>query len=85
MLSIAEPHEFQIINCIVPIRMSASEEFLGADFVEHAIVHPAYDYSLAIKGLRDSHLGVPHIPFDLRILGSPTVNRKTFDAFVIQR
>lgn len=65
--------------------MSASEEFLGADFLEHAIVHPVYDYISAIEELRDSHSGVPHISFDLDILRRPTVNRKTFDLFVIQR
>lgn len=77
--------EFQVINYFVPIRMTVSEEYLGADFVEHAIVHPAFDYSLAIEELRVSELGIPHIPFDLSMLSLPTANRKTFDYFVIQQ
>ena len=31
---------FQLINKIVPFRMSAYEELIGADYTEHNIHHP---------------------------------------------
>ena len=65
--------------------MSQAEEYLGADFMEHAVVHPIYNYPLAMDELRRSQPGVPHMPFDLSILRQPTVNRKTFDVFIIQQ
>ena len=45
----------QFINKIVPIRMSAHEELLGADFFEHDIRHPGVGVSRAVSVLKNYH------------------------------
>ena len=44
---------FQVINKIVPIRMTEHEELLGADFFEHDIRHPGVGVSRAISVLKN--------------------------------
>ena len=46
---------FQLINKIVPIRMSAYEELLGADYFEHDIRHPGVGVSRAVSVLKHYH------------------------------
>ncbi|KAH6931446.1 hypothetical protein HPB50_024414 [Hyalomma asiaticum] len=38
-----------IVNCLVPIRLSLEHEVLGADLVEHGIVHPDIDYAQLLR------------------------------------
>ena len=45
----------QLINKIVPIRMSAYEELLGADYFEHDIRHPGVGVSRAVSVLKHYH------------------------------
>lgn len=45
-------HSFQTINFVTPIRMSPSQEWLGADFNEHDIRHDGYDYEAMIAELK---------------------------------
>ena len=44
---------FQVINKIIPIRMTEHEELLGADFFEHDIRHPGVGVSRAISVLKN--------------------------------
>nr|XP_050035757.1 putative ammonium transporter 2 [Dermacentor andersoni] len=50
-----------IVNWLVPIRMSLEHEVLGADLVEHGIVHPDIDYAQLLRsnGLEPSKLLPP--------------------------
>ena len=45
----------QVINKIIPIRMHAHEELLGADFFEHDIHHPGVGVSRAVSVLQHYH------------------------------
>lgn len=36
---------------IIPIRMTETEELLGADFCEHFIVHHIYDYPKVFRDI----------------------------------
>ncbi|KAL1441820.1 hypothetical protein MTO96_008327 [Rhipicephalus appendiculatus] len=51
-----------IVNRLVPIRLSLEHEVLGADLVEHGIVHPDIDYAQLLRrnGLEPSKLLPPH-------------------------
>ncbi|KAL3244613.1 hypothetical protein MRX96_018673 [Rhipicephalus microplus] len=50
-----------VVNRLVPIRLSLEQEVLGADLVEHGIVHPDIDYAQLLRrnGLEPSNLLPP--------------------------
>ncbi|KAH8024141.1 hypothetical protein HPB51_021762 [Rhipicephalus microplus] len=50
-----------VVNRLVPIRLSLEQEVLGADLVEHGIVHPDIDYAQLLRrnGLEQSNLLPP--------------------------
>ncbi|XP_049271930.1 putative ammonium transporter 2 [Rhipicephalus sanguineus] len=73
-----------IVNRLVPIRLSLEHEVLGADLVEHGIVHPDIDYAQLLRrnGVEPSKLLPPHMAerldreaWDLRLCRSYLAER----------
>ncbi len=56
---------FQLINKVLPIRMSEHEELLGADFTEHDIRVSGVGVSRAVSVLRNVELDYDGIDLDL--------------------
>ncbi|KAG1693178.1 putative ammonium transporter [Nymphon striatum] len=55
-----------IIDIFIPIRMLPQDEILGADFIEHNVRHPGYDYDRVVRILEEKGMHVHqkwcHVP-----------------------
>ncbi|CAN7975211.1 unnamed protein product, partial [Ixodes persulcatus] len=66
-----------LINKFLPIRMTLTEEMLGADFVEHGIRHDNCDYSVTLQSLKEKGIAVDKLP--------RTADRAVWDQYICER